>query len=159
MSRVISTFQFLFAMFCLVGGITAGVIHAQTVATQVCWASESGTQVCVPLSVMRATFSTYVKDGPSPISAYRQDLITTQQQLAEEIRKHRECEGILGPLQANQHAQLLQQQQAMLDKTNADAAPDGMLWDTKTQRYISKPPAPKLPAEKPADPKGGRGGH
>lgn len=128
------------AIFGLTIGMTLMATAAQdepggAAVAPVCW--DNG-KTCVPLSVVKATFDGYVKDGPAPTLALRQDLINIQTQLADELRKERECEGVLGPLQAAQHADLLKAAQTALDKANVDATPPGMVWDGK--KYVTKTP-------------------
>ena len=135
---------------CTLGIFTLGMIGKlaaqQTAAETVCFQGEAGKQ-CVPLSVVRATFASYQDGGAPPTLALRQDLITTQSQLAETLKQFRNCEGTLGPLQADQHSKLLQQQQQLLDNENAMAAPVGMAWDPKQQKYVVKAPE-TTPAKK-----------
>jgi len=128
-----------------IGKLTARELHL-TPPEAICFQGDSGQQ-CIPLSVMKTTFAGYQDGAPAPTNALRQDLITTQGQLAETLKQFRNCEGTLGPLQAEQHGKLLQQQQNLLDTDNAKAAPDGTAWDPKAQKYVPKPAqAPAPPA-------------
>lgn len=124
----------------------AGLVSATT-------ACSDGVDVdgkCVPMSIIQATFTGYVNGGPPPTSQLRQDLITAQTQLAQELANRRACEGLLGPLQAKQHSELLQEQQRLLDATNQQAAPDGQVWDPQQRRYVAKPATSTPNVGKPA---------
>lgn len=98
--------------------------------------------VCVPLSVLQAVFSDYHDGDPAPTHALRQALINVQSELAETLRRQRECEGQLGPLAAKSHSEALTQQQTALDKALASAAPPDTVWDVEKQRYVPKSAKP-----------------
>lgn len=109
-----------------------------------CWLDDdTKVQTCVPMSIVKATFNGYQTDQPSPVNAMRQALIANQSQLSQTLANYRTCEGQLAPLQADQHQKALQQAQQQLDVDNQKAAPEGQMWDTKTQKYTS------VPADKP----------
>lgn len=105
---------------------------------QICW-TDGSEQQCIPLSIVRATFQGYQQGGAPPVNQVRQDLIAAQAQLAEALKTFRQCEGTLGPLQAQAHQAALQQQQQRLNEDNAKAAPPGMSWDTKANHYVLAP--------------------
>jgi hypothetical protein len=112
---------------------------AQT-ASAVCWSKADGAEVCVPLSVMRATFPNgYATGDPSPLHLAQQNVLAVQIQYAQELEARRQCEGTLGPLQAKAHAAVLSEQQDRLTAAEAEAAPPGMTWDAKTRRYVVTP--------------------
>lgn len=131
------TFRIPFYVALFVGGLTLGAQKPENV----CW----GDNQCAPVSIVRATFDGYATGGPPPTYALRQDLITVQSQLAEEMRKLRECQGILGPLQSRLHGDLLKGQQEELNKLYEAAAPPGMAWDGRAGRYVTKPPEQPAP--------------
>jgi hypothetical protein len=114
----------------------------------ICWGS-----TCVPVSVVKQTFEGYQAMSAPPTLALRQQMITIQAQLADEIKARRQCEGTLGPLQAKLHGEILTQQQTDIDAALKSAAPPGMHWDKAVQKYVVGPEKlPDLPAGR------GRGG-
>lgn len=114
------------------GGSVANVCFPRT-------ADMGSPMLCVPMSVLQATFTDYQPGQPAPTLAIRQALINVQVELAETLRLERQCEGQLGPLAAQAHTEALKQQQAALDKALTTSAPPDTAWDAEAQRYVPKP--------------------
>lgn len=106
--------------------------------SEICWPLKHGDlpMVCVPMTILRATFAGYEAGQPSPLHVAQQQLISAQIQYAQELEAHRACEGALGPLQAKAHSDVLAKQQAALTAALEAAAPTGTTWDAKARRYV-----------------------
>jgi len=136
----------------VIAWIATGIAQQAKMETgDICWGVGADRQ-CAPLSIVKATFQGWQPGMAAPTASYKQDLIALQGQLAETLKNFRQCEGTLGPLQAESHSRLIQQQQQQLNEENVKAAPPGMTWDQKLNRYVPAPP----PAPPAATPKKGR---
>lgn len=114
--------------------------------SSICFSKEpnnQGGQVCVPLAMLRAAFKDYVDGSPSPVHVLEARLIDMQTQTADLLQQKRACEGQLGPLQAQQHADQLKGQRDALTKAIELEAPKGKVWNPATGKYEPKPEEPK----------------
>lgn len=100
----------------------------------VCWGTP---KTCVRQSVLDETFRA-ADDAPAPILALRSALVSTQSQLAEQIKAFRDLLARYGQLELAQQQQALKAEQSAVDALLVARAPEGFVWDSTQQKYRKK---------------------
>lgn len=116
-----------------------------------CWDND-GKEMCVPVSILKATFATYEAGSVSPLAIEQNEHLATYRRWREADAQLVQCRSALLPLQAPRESEAIEAQQRRLVESAKAAAPPGTVFDEATGKYITKPPA--KPEEKP---KGGGG--